>query len=496
MLRALRTLALGAAVLLLVAACQAATGQADGTDAGAATSTTVEEPIVELTGSMSLAPSSGVVGSSFDLSAEGLAADTTYAVEWVTADGAWVLQGDRSEEYHGRVHNEVLIDLGSVTTDGQGSASGTFEVPSGFGFAHDVRLVDADDVIRNKALFDVDMEVRVTPSSGPLGTPITIEVTGMGYRTLENTRTIVYDNVYVGFLSAVTTEGRATAVIPATGNVGPHRIAILRGAYTFPYLNPQQSPRPDILTYDAVFTITDGEPVLPPPVAEQNPGAVMRSDTDASSGTWISTDVLSAPVGTDFTVVGDGFAPNTPVDLRWYRVVGNRVGGQGWDEVDIDLAEVVTDANGALTATATVPRDVGGAHRLSAEVDGEPVADVDMFVTPAIEAISPESGPWGTEIVITISGVGWTETANIYTLTYDNSYVGYACGFNSQGDVEIRLSAVGTPGWHYIDLYPAIYKGKESPGQQNFRIPQLTFADDHPGEDLPAFHLAFYLEED
>jgi hypothetical protein len=49
---------------------------------------------------------------------------------------------------------------------------------------------------------------------------------------------------------------------------------------------------------------------------------------------------------------------------------------------------------------------------------------------------------------------GRTETANIYTLVFDNAYIGYACGFNSQGDVVIYLPAMGEPGWHFIDLYP------------------------------------------
>ncbi len=87
-----------------------------------------------------------------------------------------------------------------------------------------------------------------------------------------------------------------------------------------------------------------------------------------------------------------------------------------------------------------------------------------------------------------------TETANIYTIVYDNDYVGYACGFNSQGYVEIPMRATGSQGWHFIDLYPAIYKGEETPGQENFRIPQLTYADDHPGEDLPAFDFAYFVD--
>jgi hypothetical protein len=96
----------------------------------------------------------------------------------------------------------------------------------------------------------------------------------------------------------------------------------------------------------------------------------------------------------------------------------------------------------------------------------------------------------GTTFTVHLNGVGWTETSNIYHLVYDNSYIGYACAFNSQGDVKIFIKATGAPGWHFIDLYPGIYKGVET-RPNNFRIPQLTYAQDHPGEDLPAFHFAF-----
>jgi hypothetical protein len=52
------------------------------------------------------------------------------------------------------------------------------------------------------------------------------------------------------------------------------------------------------------------------------------------------------------------------------------------------------------------------------------------------------------------------------------------------------MKATGEPGWHFIDLYPGIYKGQET-RPNNFRIPQLTWYDDHPGEDYPAFRFAF-----
>ena len=79
---------------------------------------------------------------------------------------------------------------------------------------------------------------------------------------------------------------------------------------------------------------------------------------------------------------------------------------------------------------------------------------------------SVDSGPAGTTFTIHLKGVGWTETANIYAVDYDNAYIGYACGFNSQGDVMINLQATGEPGWHFIDLYPADLQGQGGAAEQ------------------------------
>jgi hypothetical protein len=39
--------------------------------------------------------------------------------------------------------------------------------------------------------------------------------------------------------------------------------------------------------------------------------------------------------------------------------------------------------------------------------------------------------------------------------------IGNACGFSSNRDVTINLIASGHSGTHLIDLYPAIYRGKD-----------------------------------
>ena len=115
-------------------------------------------------------------------------------------------------------------------------------------------------------------------------------------------------------------------------------------------------------------------------------------------------------------------------------------------------------------------------------------------VVPSALPLDVERGPVGTPFRSHLKGVGRTETANIYTAVYDNRHTGYACGFNGSDDVQIFMPATGESGWHFVDLHPAIYKGKEA-HPLNFRLPQLTYAQDHPGEDLPAFHFAFEITQ-
>ncbi len=141
-----------------------------------------------------------------------------------------------------------------------------------------------------------------------------------------------------------------------------------------------------------------------------------------------------------------------------------------------------------------MPDDLGGVHNIWVDVGGTRKQGA-YWIMPTALPLDVARGPAGTTFRIHLKGVGWSETANIYTVVYDNATSGYACAFNSQGDIEIIMQATGEPGWHFIDLYPAIYKGQER-RPNNYRLPQLTYADDHPGEDLPRFRFAFEVTPD
>ncbi|HVN62728.1 MAG TPA: hypothetical protein VMT59_15855, partial [Gaiellaceae bacterium] len=94
-----------------------------------------------------------------------------------------------------------------------------------------------------------------------------------------------------------------------------------------------------------------------------------------------------------------------------------------------------------------------------------------------------------------LKGLGWTQLDNTIAVDYDNSYVGYGCGFNSQGDVVLNIVATGGPGTHLIDGYPLLYSQQPSYANTPYgMVPFLTYAQDEPalalGYQLPAIRLA------
>ena len=437
-------------------------------------------------GHMTVSPEHGPPGTPVRVTAEGLPADTDFQLVWRTVKGAWKVA---QAEYHGREYLPAAFELAAVRTDAAGRLAATFTVPEDFGFLHNVVLQQGERLFI-QAGFSVDMSVTLSPPSGPVGTPIAVEVKGIGWRPLESSWTLLYDNHFTGWISAVTTAGSATFTIPASGRPGVHVLEILHGEFTFPYRNMQQSPESDRPRFALHFIVTPGAPVLPPPVEEQAQQSVRRLPEPSA----LAVAPPFAAVGQPVTVSGAGFAPGKRYALGWTTVIGNRVGGHGWNEASRPVAEAVADPSGRAEFHFAVPDDLGGAHALSIE-NGSEKQTGSLWVKPTAFPLSVEQGPPSTPFTVHLKGVGWTETANIYTVVYDNSYIGYVCAFNSQGDVEIPLLATGDPGWHFIDLYPAIYRGDEQ-RPRNFLIPQLTYAADHPGEDLPRFRYAFEVTDE
>jgi hypothetical protein len=479
---------------LVASACQGALTQSSPGQSAKSTQPTsasqAAPTTVKYIGEFSINPAHAPIGATVSAAGKGFESNTELELVWEGFQGTWNISDGN---YNGRSFTDVMQPLANVKTDARGSFQTTFTVPSGFGFGHDV-VVEKQNEIQNKSNFNVDMQASIFPSSGPVGTPINIDIRGIGWRPLENGPEVIYDNKFTGWISSVTTDGIAHATIPAVGAPGKHIIQIIHGSFTFPYMNVQQSPVSYLPRWTFEFTITDGTAIQPSSAQDQSLSTEEGTGKPNSTRPAIWTDIVSGTVGTPLTLQGGGLPPGKQLDLMWFRVVGNRVSGQGWNEASGSLGKVTVGADGTFVFPFKALDDLGGPHRIEARDGGTKVAETSFTITPSAFAILPSSGPAGTTITIHLKGVGWTQTANIYTLVYDNAYVGYACGFNSQGDVTIYLPSTGEHGWHYINLYPAIYAGTDMSQTNDFRIPQLTLVD-HPGEKLPAFHFAFLITE-
>jgi hypothetical protein len=447
-------------------------------------------------GRLALEPTAGIVGSEVVATMTDLTPGATVDVVWMSAAADWNVADGR---FFGVVAEETRTVVASATVAADGTATASFRVPEDFGYVHNL-FVEQDGAQVARGGFIVVPHVAIEPKSGPVGTPITVTMTGVGYRFWEIAWHLLYDGAHAGMLTAITSQGTAVATIPATGAVGLHTLQLLSGTHPVPYLNQQQSPnyKPAVPTVvSALFEVTEGAAVLPPPPEAQTLPRY-RAEAPAMDGARVWTDYRSGPVGSPIALAGAGFPASTTVRLSFDSVRGNRISGGGWEVVVNELGTVQTDMDGAFATTLATPDDLGGDHTFHART-AEAEASFVYTITPSVRLATPAVVEPGGDVTVVLKGVGWTETANIYTVLLNNGYLGYGCGFNSQGDVTIHLKAPGQEGVHFLSFYPSIYQGEVAgPGAPAtpdanatyLQVPMLHAAD-HPGEELPAMHLAF-----
>ncbi len=209
----------------------------------------------------------------------------------------------------------------------------------------------------------------LSATTGPVGTPVTISVSGF----LGNVTLYTY------------WDGALITTVPST-------VVASGGAATFGIVVPAS-------TYgNHTIKVTDG---ISSPT--QNffvvPKVVVTSPT-----------TLSGPVGSSITVQGTGF--NASVGGYVKIDTGNATLG------NLTLATVgLTDLTGGFTVTAAVPPLTSGAHNIWGKdlAGANSTANMASFtVTPSV-AVSPLSGLAGS--TVTISGNGWPAGGNV-TLTF------------------------------------------------------------------------------
>ena len=382
------------------------------------------EPQDGFVGSLSVTPENGPAGTPLTVTAEKLPPNQEFQLIWRTVKGIWKVA---NAEYHGREYQPVAYQIAKVKSDSTGRLTAKFVTPEDFGFGHDIVLQQPDRMFTQVG-FSIDMTVKITPESGPVGTPITVEVKSIGWRSLFNSWDLLYDNHFTGWMSAVTTGGSATFTIPATGRVGLHVLEVLHGELTFPYRNMQQNPEPDRPRWAIPFRVTAGAPVLPPSPGEQAQKAVRNLPPPGALAATPAFSGIQEPV----VVRGQGFEPGKTYQLNWTHVVGNRMTGAGWEEGSHVVAQATADSSDERSSASRCRtiwrRTAVGRQRWRRQTDRHLLdrhrAAARCRPRPGRHDVPIHSRAWA----------GPRPPTSIISI-HDNDYIGYACAFNSQGDV-------------------------------------------------------------
>ncbi|MBI2830352.1 MAG: hypothetical protein HYX81_04245, partial [Chloroflexi bacterium] len=353
--------------------------------------------------------------------------------------------------------------------------------------------------------------VTVSSTKGPIGSPIVITVKGMAPSYYQSTMAVRWDNNYTGFISTVTTKGTGVAKIRAAGPVGDHTLQVYPASHAVPYLNSHEGPNWHILgVYPDTFTYTVTKDNGPSDAVTEWPedSRVAKVSINAPRTTGgnnpnnpatlaVAPAVVqpaSGPILTKSTLRADNLPPNTDVELFWVTARGNRASSSGWALDSLPLGKAKTGGNGSLQTTFEVPDDLGGWHTVRVYAGDKLLSDVPYYVERSLLQTPAKKVKAGELITIQMKGIGWTELDNGVAVTYDNSYVGLACGFNSNGNITLYLNATGGPGTHIIDIYPMIYEGHPNKQVFNYEVPQLTALQDNPslaiGYRLPIWRMA------
>lgn len=432
------------------------------------------------------------VGDAVTVTGSGFQPGATVGVFWHSVEGRYELDG--KTEFVGQRYEPVAALIAADIADASGNISVSFEIPDDFGGPHDIYArVDGVEVAQTGVF--VLPRFSISPTSGPLGTLIELRVEAVDIRPGTNTWQVLWDNRYAGCMTAVTTDGTAVARFRAAGPVGKHYIQLWNNSYnSTPYLAWDTSPFRDDFDsgIDFTFEVTEDAGA---PLAEVDDFAATDnpwpSDPALPGKMWLTGD--RGTVGEATELHGYNLPANTAIELTWTAARGDRVTKAGISHKSLPFAKVQTDDSGAFTHAFAIPDDLGGNHFIEAWHDDLLVAATGIVILPSVVSCT-ERVRAGEKIEIHVKGLSWSTIDNTYTVSYDNAFIGYVCGFSTFGDVHFKLTAVGQPGTHLIDMYPTIYKGKDEMPKV-YSVPQLTYADDHPQRRTPAIRFSVTITD-
>ncbi|MFH1381507.1 MAG: hypothetical protein ABIH70_01280 [Chloroflexota bacterium] len=322
------------------------------------------------------------------------------------------------------------VNIATTTTNTNGSFSTTFTVPASVSGTHTVTA--SDGVIGASASLSTTQKLTLLPTSGTVGTSVTITGNGFGanrqitvtlggYSIVTSPTTIVSSNAGDFTATFVVPVGasRTPTVVASDGTVSANTLFNLLASLR---LNPDSASVGSTISVSGTgFSANDSITVS----FDTTQVAETASDTNgnfstsftvpnsyggahsmtASDGTYsasttfnvlgsITVNPSSGKVRSQTAVSGTGFNPSRSVNISFDNAL---------------QATTTTDSTGSFNTSVTVPLSAAGSHTITAN-DGT-LSSSSPFITQASMTITPTRGPMGAEI--TVSGIGFLATTAI-----------------------------------------------------------------------------------
>jgi hypothetical protein len=184
-------------------------------------------PDVDTDATLEIEPRTGAPGTDAVLSGRGFPADTEVDLVWYTHVGHRFMNDPVEPEPRPDV-------LPSVHTDSDGSFHLDVTIPSDIGETRPiVAEVDGRSVAATSFLLQPDI-ATFSPTEGPVGTEITIELDALGWASYENNYCVLYDNHLVGYFCSHNADddsepeaSRSRFKLRASGEPGLHFIDVI-----------------------------------------------------------------------------------------------------------------------------------------------------------------------------------------------------------------------------------------------------------------------------
>jgi hypothetical protein len=177
---------------------------------------------------LAVTPDQGLVGSLTRLRADGLPADSWLDLVWFSVVGASVMNIEP---------REIRRDMGKVRTDPYGKFLMDFELPDDLGGRHRIALLRGEALVAEGTFVILPSVVSYTPEVRA-GERVDVHLKGVGWTEYDKNYAVTYDNAFIGYVCALSTNGDIRFRFTATGAPGTHLLDL------YPMIYKAQDPLP------------------------------------------------------------------------------------------------------------------------------------------------------------------------------------------------------------------------------------------------------------